>query len=266
MKKAVEYINNIDNTQYKYAIILGSGWNNVTESMDVKHTIEYKDIPGFLECTVAGHSGKMLLGQISGKDVILLVGRFHIYEGYTAQQVTTPITLLHHLGVETLIVTNASGGINKRYKPGDIMIITDHINNTYQNALIGVQATEDYPIFIDMSTVYDKSYITTTAKICKELNIRAHKGTFMQTIGPVYETPAEVKAYRKWGADAVSMSTVPETTLAHYYKMRVLGLSFIANQATGLSKSKLTHQEVLQNANINKQKLSKLLENIIKEI
>ena len=263
IEKAIKYIKSIDDKTYDYAVVLGSGWDKVAEILDVKYEINYSDIPGYPTCSVQGHKGKMLLGEIDGKKVILLMGRFHLYEGYTVEQVTFPIRVVHALGVKTIILTNASGAINKQFKPGDIMIITDHINFAYQNPLIGVKATEEYPIFIDMSTTYTPTLIQLAEKASKLNNTSCHKGVYLQTTGPTYETPAEIQAFKALGADVVGMSTVPEAILAHYLKMNVLGLACITNMASGISKTPLTHQEVLDIANSNKQKLCDLLRSII---
>lgn len=262
----VEFIKSKIKGNYECAIVLGSGWDEVAGIVKKDCVIDYADIPDYPTCTVQGHTGQMVFGTLKGKKVVLLKGRFHLYEGYSVQEVVKPISVMKELGVKTVILTNASGGVNASFAIGDVMIITDHINNAYTNPLLGVRATKEYPVFIDMSEVYTPKLVLKVAEICEKLGMRHHEGVYMQTTGPIYETPAEVRAFRNWGADAVGMSTVPEATMAHYLKMNVIGLALVTNMASGVSENTLTHKEVLETAHENKKKLSKLLENIIETI
>ncbi len=262
----IEYIKSKIKDNYECAIVLGSGWDEVSNIIKKDCVIDYADIPDYPTCTVQGHAGQMVFGTLKGKKVVLLKGRFHLYEGYSMQDVVKPMTVMKELGIKTIILTNASGGLNASFAVGDVMIIADHINNTQKNPLIGVKATKEYPIFIDMSEVYTPRLVLKVAQICKDLNIKYHEGVYMQNIGPIYETPAEVRTFRTWGVDAVGMSTIPEATMAHYLKMDVIGLALITNMAAGISESPLSHKEVLETAHDNKQKLRKLLENIVESI
>lgn len=242
----------------KIAIILGSGLNQcIHEFMDIEGTLAYKDIEGMKVSTAPGHVGKFLFGKISGVPVIAMQGRLHFYEGYTMSEVTKPITLLHQLGVETLIVTNASGGINLDYHVGEFMLITDHINLTGSNPLIGPKK-EGFERFPDMSYAYNRKYIESMKRIAKENGIPMNTGVYIGVTGPSYETPAEIKAFRVLGADAVGMSTVAEVIVANQLHMQVCGLSLISNMAAGVLDQKLTEEEVLE-AGKNAQPQFKLL-------
>lgn len=263
---SIEYIKSKIKGNYDCAIVLGSGWDKVADIIKKECVIDYADVPDYPTCTVQGHTGQMVFGRLGNKGVVLLKGRFHLYEGYSIEDVVKPIRILKELGIKTVVLTNASGGINASFASGDVMIITDHINNAYKNPLIGVKASKEYPIFIDMSEVYTPNLVLKVAEICEKLGMRYHEGVYLQTTGPSYETPAEVRAFRTWGADAVGMSTVPEATMAHYLKMDVIGLALITNMASGVSENALSHEEVLETAHENKKKLSNLLENVIKSL
>lgn len=227
-------------------LILGSGLNEVIgEIMEIEDEVAYKDIEGMHESTAPGHVGKFLLGRIAGVSVVAMQGRLHYYEGYAMQDIVKPIHLLHEIGIRSLIVTNASGGINLDYQAGDFMIIEDHINFMGNNPLIGpkIEGTERFP---DMTFTYDRKYIECLKRIAKRYPIKMHSGIYIGVTGPSYETPAEIRAFRVLGADAVGMSTVPEVIAARQLGMRICGISLISNMAAGVLNQRLTEEEVLE--------------------
>ncbi|MFD6430710.1 purine nucleoside phosphorylase I, inosine and guanosine-specific, partial [Bacillus velezensis] len=206
----------------------------------------YETIPDFPVSTVEGHAGQLVMGTLEGVQVIAMQGRFHYYEGYSMDQVTFPVRVMKALGVESLVVTNAAGGINTEFRAGDLMIITDHINFTGTNPLIGPNEAEFGPRFPDMSEAYDKELSSLAEKTADELGIPVQKGVYTAVTGPSYETPAEVRFLRTMGSDAVGMSTVPEVIVANHAGMRVLGISCISNAAAGILDQPLSHEEVME--------------------
>lgn len=230
----------------KIAIILGSGLNNtVHELLEIEEEIPFSDIPGMQLATAPGHVGKFILGTVQGVHVIALQGRLHFYEGYSIQDVVRPIKIFHSLGIETLIVTNASGGINLSYHAGDFMLIEDHINFMGVNPLIG-ENQQEFDRFPDMTFTYDKKYNEIFKRVASKYPVVLHSGVYIGVSGPNYETPAEIKAFRILGADAVGMSTVPEVIAARQMRMRICGISLISNMAAGVLDQKLTEEEVLE--------------------
>lgn len=227
-------------------MILGSGLGVLAEKIENPVTVTYSEIPHFPVSTVSGHKGQLVAGTLEGRQVIAMQGRFHYYEGYSMQQVTFPVRVMKKLGVTSLIVTNASGGINQNFMPGDLMVITDHINNMGHNPLIGSNDDESGPRFPDMSAVYDRSYIKHAEACAANLNITIQKGVYVGNTGPTYETPAEVNMLRVLGGDAVGMSTVPEVIVSSHTGLRVLGISCISNMAAGIMDQPLTHDEVMK--------------------
>ncbi|MDD3151129.1 MAG: purine-nucleoside phosphorylase [Candidatus Gastranaerophilales bacterium] len=234
MEKSIEYINwKSSNFQPEIGLILGSGLGDIAN--EIKGTIvPYSKIPEFETSTVEGHAGQLVLGEFCNKKVIAMQGRYHFYEGHSLQTVTYPVKIMKKLGVKTLIVTNAAGGVNKDFYPGDLMIITDHINLLGSNPLIGENDKSLGERFPDMSNAYDKNLISLAEKIAKKLKIKTQKGVYAGLTGPSYETPAEIRMLRILGADAVGMSTVPEVIVANHMKMNVLGISCITNMAAGI--------------------------------
>ena len=229
-------------------LILGSGLGFFADDrIDVVGRLPYGDIEGFPVSTVEGHVGQFVYGTIEGKRVICMQGRFHFYEGYTMAQITLPIHTMHQMGVHTLIVTNAAGGINLDYVPGNFMLLSDHINALGTNPLIAWQGSEGVQ-FPDMSEVYDGELRAKIRDWAKAHSVDLKEGIYLATTGPSYETPAEVQAFGILGADAVGMSTVPEAIVARKFGMRVIGISCITNAAAGISKIKLTHEEVTETA------------------
>ena len=246
-------------------IILGSGLGELAdEYCDI--AIPYSEIPGFEASTISGHKSRLVFANINGKKVVMMQGRFHFYEGHSIQKVVFPVKVMKKLGVKTLIVTNAAGGVNPDFKPADLMIITDHINHMGVNPLIGPNDSGMGERFPDMSEVYTKKYVKLAENIGKKLGIKLQKGVYIALTGPSYETPAEVRMARIIGADAVGMSTVPEAITASWAGMDVIGLSCICNSAAGVSTVGLSHADVIKAAGEAKDKFIKLVKEIIKEI
>lgn len=246
-------------------IILGSGLGDFADNLEGVR-ISYKDLPGFENSTVAGHKGQLVFAEVEGKKAVIMQGRFHFYEGYHINKVVFPIKVMKKLGIKTLIVTNAAGGVNKEYDAGDLMVISDHINLMCVNPLIGENDATLGDRFPDMSEVYKHSLVDMTQKKGKELGLTVHKGVYAAMSGPSYETPAEINMLRMMGADAVGMSTVPEALVANYCNIEVLGISCITNSAAGVHPSRLSHVEVVQTAEKVKDSFKKLLSAVIKEL
>jgi purine-nucleoside phosphorylase len=229
-------------------LILGSGLGFFAdERIEVIGRLPYGEIEGFPVSTVPGHAGQFVFGHLDGRRVLCMQGRFHFYEGYRMEQLTLPIRMMHRLGVQTLFLTNAAGGINPCYTPGDFMLIHDHINFLGTNPLIGSVIDEGVR-FPDMTEVYDKALRCNIREWAKEQEIRLQEGVYLATTGPCFETPAEVRAFGILGADAVGMSTVPEAIVARQLGIRVIGISCITNAAAGISTGPLTHEEVSETA------------------
>ena len=245
------------------AVILGSGLGDFVNRMERAEMIPYAAIPGFPASNVAGHADQLVFGRAGGREVVVMQGRFHYYEGFTMKQLTFPVFVLRQLGVKNLIVTNACGGINESFAPGDLMLITDHINLLGNNPLIGPNDERFGPRFPDMSEVYDRRLIKHAKDTAKELSIAVREGVYALFPGPCYETAAEIRAYKVLGADAIGMSTVPEATAARYLGMNVLGIACITNMATGISKTKHSHAEVLAIANASSKRFCSLIEGIL---
>ncbi|OGI04393.1 MAG: purine-nucleoside phosphorylase [Candidatus Melainabacteria bacterium GWF2_37_15] len=226
-------------------IILGSGLGQLANEIDgIK--IPYAEIPGFKTSTIQGHAGNLIVGTLNSKSIIAMQGRLHYYEGHTFQEIVYPVRVMKLLGVKTLIVTNAAGGINKSFTPGDLMIIEDHINLTGNNPLIGPNIDSLGVRFPDMSEAYSKNFIDIAEQSAKKLGINLRKGVYIAVTGPSYETPAEIRMFRSLGAEAVGMSTVPEVIAARHAGMDILGISCITNMACGILDQPLCHEEVIQ--------------------
>jgi purine-nucleoside phosphorylase len=236
-------------------VVLGSGLGAFAETLDHRTETPYSEIPGWPVSTAAGHAGKLVAGRIGATEVIVLAGRAHLYEGYTAQQVTFGIRELARRGVRSVILTNAAGGINANYKPGDLVLISDHINLLGANPLTGPS-----PHFVDMSEAYSREY----RDIAREASgLTLAEGVYAAVPGPSYETPAEIRYLRAIGADLVGMSTVPETIVANQLGMKVLGISCVTNMAAGLLPQKLVHEEVLATGTRVRDTLVSLLRAIV---
>lgn len=266
MEDTIKYIKSqIKDFNPEIGIILGSGLGELAdEYCDIK--LAYKDIPQFPVSTVKGHSGNLVFAEINGKKTVMMQGRFHFYEGHSMQTVIYPVKVMKKLGVKTLIVTNAAGGVNPYFKPSSLMLIKDHINFMGTNPLIGPNDDSLGERFPDMSEVYTKKLRELAFDCAKRLKIELEEGVYIALTGPAYETPSEVKMVGLLGADAVGMSTVPETIAASYMKMDVLGISCICNSAAGISTVGLSHKEVLEAANKAKVNFKRLVLEIIKNI
>lgn len=266
ISEAAKYI--LDKSQYKpeMALILGSGLGAIGDQIEDAEFYPYNEIPHFPISTVEGHAGRLVIGKLEGKVVVAMQGRFHYYEGYKMEEVTFPVRVMKLLGVETLIVTNAAGAVNTEYKPGDLMLINDHLNLSGNNPLIGKNLEEFGVRFPDMSDPYNKELRGKVKEIAKSLNIDLKEGVYACMSGPTYETPAEIRMVRTLGADAVGMSTVPEVIVAVHSGMKVVGVSCATNMAAGILDQPLNHEEVMETSAIAREKFIKLMRNIIKEI
>ncbi len=225
-------------------MVLGSGLGGLASQVESPRTLSYDRIPHIPSSTVQGHAGTLVVGTWQGRDVIVLSGRVHRYEGHDLSRVVLPIQLLGGLGVHTLIVTNAAGAVNSDYRPGDLMALSDHLNLQCGNPLMGANDERIGPRFPDMTTAYSRELRTLTLKIAAEQGLRVHEGVYAGVLGPAYETPAEIRMLRAMGADAVGMSTVPEVIAARHMGMEVLGLSCLTNMGAGLGGETLNHAEV----------------------
>lgn len=241
-------------------IILGSGLGDVVNLLSDKQIISYKDIPHFPCSNVVGHEGNLVFGKVNNLNVVIMQGRTHYYEGKGFDPVVYPIYVLKLFGIDKLIITNACGAVNENFKPGDLMLITDYINLLGINPLIGDNNEDFGPRFPDMSESYSKELISKVKSIS---NIPLQEGVYAFFNGPCYETSAEIRAYKMMGADVVGMSTVPETIVANYMGIKVLGISCITNMATGLAKEKHSHKEVLEVANRSSLNLCNLIKNFL---
>ncbi len=267
IKKTAEFLKKKITAIPETGIILGSGLGGFVNVIENKIEIPYSEIPNFPISTVAGHSGMLIFGQISGKNVVAMQGRFHYYEGYDMKDVTFPVRVMKFLGVKNLIVSNAAGGLNPEYKAGDLMIINDHINFFPENPLRGKNFDELGTRFPDMSKVYDEKFISLAEEVSKEIGVKLQKGIYVGSTGPTLETPAEYRMFRLLGGDATGMSTVPEVIVAHHQGMRCFGLSVITNESEPEDKNKITtHEEVQKIAGEAEQIMSKIVEGILRKI
>jgi purine-nucleoside phosphorylase len=246
MDGAVAYIRGITGREPRVAVVLGSGLGAFADDLDNPVSIPYSDIPGWPASTAVGHSGKLVFGKLGNLDIAVLAGRAHLYEGYTPAQVTLGIRVLHQLGVRSVVLTNAAGGIKLSYRQGGLVLISDHINLQGSNPLIGPNDDSAGPRFPDMTEAYSLDYRKKAHQVARELNIQLDEGVYAALTGPNYETPAEIHYLRTIGADLVGMSTVPEVIVANYLGMRVLAISCVTNMAAGILPQKLDHKEVME--------------------
>jgi len=246
------------------AMVLGSGLGSIIDIVKEKVILPYNEIPHFPVSTVQGHAGRLIIGKLNGKNVVVMQGRVHFYEGYPMSMVTYPIRLMKRLGASKLILTSAVGGINPRYKPADIVVIKDHINMMGTNPLLGKHEPSFGERFPDMSSVYSPRLVRLAVSIAqKSMKLRIHQGVYLATTGPSYETPSEVKAFARLGGDVVGMSVVPEAIAANQMKMEILALSYVSNLASGISKKPLSHSEVMEVGAIAGERLSRLIPLIV---
>ena len=244
-------------------LVLGSGLGAFARSLDGARPIPFGEIPHFPTSTAIGHKGELVLGRSHGVPLAVMAGRVHLYEGYTAAQVAFPVRVLARLGVKTLILTNAAGGVNVNYKPGELVVLEDHINLTGLNPLMGPNLDDLGPRFPDMTDVYDPALREIAEKACWKAGVPVRKGVYLGLTGPSYETPAEIRMARAIGADVVGMSTVLEAIAARHMGLRCLGISCVTNMAAGVLKKKIHHQEVLDVGERVKQGLLEVLGQIV---
>jgi len=264
--ESANYIKSQMDASDAIGIILGSGLGNLVTEIENPTVVKYKDIPNFPVPTVAGHAGELVLGTISGKKVLCMNGRFHFYEGHSMKTVSMPVRVMKLLGVRTLIVTNAAGGVNTSFCDGTLMVIDDFINYMGDNPLVGENAEEFGPRFPDMTLALDNTLKDKAFDAAKELNIDLKKGVYMSFRGPNYETPAEIRFARTIGADAVGMSTVPEILVARHANLPTIGISCITNMAAGITGKALNHAEVQEVANRVNSQFRGLIKALIKRI
>jgi purine-nucleoside phosphorylase len=250
----------------KVAVILGSGLGAFARLAERAVNIPYATIPHFRTVSVPGHRGELVVGAVSGAPVYVFAGRAHLYEGYAPEEVAFPVRLAARLGVKVLIVTNSAGGANVNYKPGELMLITDHINLTGANPLTGLHDPTLGDRFVDMSEAYDLELLEVAERAARKHGITVRRGVYLALAGPSYETPAEIRMARTLGADAVGMSTALEVIAARQMKMRVLGVSCISNMAAGVTKQKLDHADVLRAGELASAAMNDLLSAVIAEV
>ena len=244
--KAVAHVRSRSKIQPRVGVVLGSGLGNVMAGVKADAEIPYGEIPGAKASTVIGHSGKMIIGHAGTLPVVVLSGRMHYYEGHEMSEVMLLSRVVGRMGIKTLVVTNAAGGVNTSFKPGDLMVISDHINMMGVNPLRGANIDELGPRFPDMSDAYPESLRKLAKEVAKDLGLKLQEGVYLALSGPTFETPAEIRAFRTLGADAVGMSTVPEVIAMSHMNIPCLGFSCITNMAAGILKQKLGHQEVIE--------------------
>ncbi len=247
------------------AMTLGSGLNSLADALEDATVLSYADLPGFPKPTVEGHAGRMLIGKLGGNPVICMQGRAHAYEGHPPEKVAFSTRVLWALGVETLVLTNAAGSLRKEAGPGSLMAITDHINFSGVNPLVGPNDDRFGPRFLDVSEAWNKTLTKTMQKCAEAQSITLHEGTYLMALGPNFETPAEIRAFKTWGADAVGMSTVPECLVARHCGMKVVGISSITNLAAGM-QGELSHDETIEFGAVAAVNLEKLLRAFVAEI
>lgn len=266
IKKTTDYILGHVSIKPSIGLILGSGLGELADKIENPIKIKYDSIPNFPSSTVEGHTGQLVIGNLEGKKVIAMQGRFHYYEGYTMQEVTFPVRVMKALGVEKMIITNACGGLNPDFHAGMLMFIEDHINFTGDNPLIGTNNNELGPRFPDMSSAYDTELIGIGTQIAKSINLNVAKGVYTAVSGPNYVSKAELKMIRNWGSDTIGMSTVPEVIVAVHSGIKVLGISCVTDMAIPDSLESVSHEQVIKMADKVKPDFIKLVKGIISSI
>ena len=266
INSAYDYLSNNVKARPQVCIVLGSGLGSYADTIEEAEIIEYKDIPGFPVSTVPGHAGRLIFGKKHGVNIACMQGRFHCYEGYSAAETVIPLRSLIKLGIKKLLITNAAGGINMDFEPGDIMIIKDHINFTFLNPLEGPNLDEFGPRFPDMSYAYDKKLIEALKDAAKDSGIEVRSGVYMMFKGPSFETPTEIKAARLLGADAAGMSSVPEILAATHAGVASCAMSCITNMAAGILDQPLTHEEVMETGKTAAHNIKTLIDGFLKRI
>ncbi|WP_300670154.1 purine-nucleoside phosphorylase [Soonwooa sp.] len=264
IKETAAFIKNIIQDTPDFAIVLGSGLGKLQDEVQPIHTIEYSDIPNFPQVTVVGHGGKLIYGILEGKKVLMMSGRFHYYEGYPMETVTFPFKVFHLLGIQNLLLSNASGGVNPNFQVGDIMLVKDHINMMPEHPLRGKNIDELGPRFVDMSEAYNKKMLQTAHDVANENNIKVHEGVYVGLQGPTFETPSEYGLVRFIGGDAVGMSTVPEVIVAKHMGMDVFCISIITDLGGPEIAFAVSHEEVLNAANKAMPDVIKIVKGLVK--
>jgi len=259
IKATSTYIQEATGFNAEIGIILGTGLGNLVTEINIKHTLPYNKIPNFPVSTVDGHKGQLIFGELGGKKILAMQGRFHYYEGYSMKEVTFPVRVMKSLGINTLFVSNASGGLNPAFKVGDVMMITDHINMFGNNPLLGQNVNELGPRFPDMSQAYDLHLRNIARKIALKNSIELKEGVYVGVPGPTFETPAEYKMYRILGGDAIGMSTVPEVIVARHSGMSVFGVSIITDSGVPGEIVEISHEEVQEVAMKAEPKMSLII-------
>jgi purine-nucleoside phosphorylase len=244
-ESAARHLGRLSPARPRLALVLGSGFGGVAAALRPEKAVAYSELPGFPPTAVGGHAGKLCIGELGGTTVLALNGRAHFYEGHAMEAVTFPVRTLAAFGITDLLLTNAAGGINPRFRPGDFMVLTDHLNLMGTNPLRGPAIT-GLPRFVDLTQTYDPALRALLHRAAKATKLRLREGVYAAVCGPTYETPAEVRAFARWGADAVGMSTVPEAMVARQCGLRVAAVSCITNLAAGLGGGTLSHAEVLE--------------------
>lgn len=266
IKKAYDYLKRATAHRPALCVVLGSGLGEYADTLENAHIIDYADICGFPLSTVPGHAGRLIFGQKHGMEIVCMQGRFHCYEGYTPQETVIPLRALIRLGIKSLLLTNAAGGVNTSFHAGDIMAITDHINFTFLNPLTGANLGDFGPRFPDMSYAYDKELVSALVSAAADNGIELKQGIYAMMKGPSFETPAEIRALRLLGADAVGMSTVPEIIAAAHAGVKSAALSCITNMAAGILDQPLTHDEVMETGRTAAGRIQTLIDGFIKTI
>jgi len=261
-----DYLNQQSKLKPVIGIILGTGLGGLVEEINIEKSIPYEDIPNFPVSTVEGHSGRLIFGTINEVPILAMQGRFHYYEGYDMKEVTFPVRVMKQMGIQTLFVSNASGGLNPDYVVGDIMVINDHINMFGDNPLIGRNENKLGPRFPDMSEPYSKRLIASALAIGAENNIDLKQGVYVGTTGPTFETPAEYKMFRVLGADAVGMSTVPEVIVARHMEMQCFGISIITDSGVPGQIVEVSHEEVQEVAAAAEPKMTKVIKELVSRV
>lgn len=263
INETIAYIRSKTSFEPHVGIILGTGLGNLANDIKVHTIIPYSEIPNFPVSTVIGHKGQLVFGTLNSVNVVAMQGRFHYYEGYSMQEVAFPVRVLKYLGIKTLVLSNASGGMNPKFEVGDIMIITDHINLMGSNPLIGKNDDEIGPRFPDMHEAYDKELVKKALQIAEKNNIHCRQGVYAAVSGPCFETPAEYKYARIVGADCIGMSTVPEVIVAHHMGLPVFAVSIITDLGVEGKIVEVSHQEVIAAANNAEPKMTKIISELI---
>lgn len=252
--------------EVRVALVLGSGLGAFADELEDAQALAYSDIPGFARSTVEGHAGRLVVGKVGGVTVAAMQGRFHFYEGYTLEEVTFPIRTFGQLGIKSLVLTNAAGGLNNSYTQGSLIVISDHLNLMGVNPLLGGNDPRFGSRFPDMTAVYDHEYQDAAIYEAHEMGLDLRRGIYAALTGPSYETPAEIRMMRLLGADAVGMSTVPEAIVARHMGLRVLGLSCITNMAAGVLDKPINHEEVIETGERVRQTFAELLRRVIPKL